>query len=182
MLGPLSPMSSLTSVPVGLAEVLESDCHYVFDLWDSLRGERFAPTWREYDLLRLPSIVIGHVRVVDVRTDPFDLVYRFWGTGLVSVLGSERSGKSLLDVSSARVAEAVDEYRKVIETRAPYCFVYDAKTTLQSAPLFAPAIRLPFSDDGDTVSNVLGYADFRASSEKWREVFRKGDDLRDAVL
>lgn len=172
---------SITSLPVDLAVVLESRCRHVFELWEKLRGNRFAPAWREFDFLCLPPDEIAHIRVVDVRDDPFDLVYRFWGTGLVAILGSERTGKSLLDVSSPRVADAVAEYRQVIEARAPYAFIYDAKTTRQTLPLFAPAIRLPFSDDGKTVTQVLGYSDFQSNSDRWVEVFRNSGAIRGNV-
>ncbi len=167
----LFPATDFTSVRVSVAKVLESNCRLVYELWDSLRGNNFAPSWKDFDLQRLPAHVIAFTRVVDVLHAPFDLKYRFWGTGLVTVLGQERTGKSLTTLPVARVPQAIAEYKIVIQEKAPYALVYNAKTTKPAAPLYAPAIRLPLSDNGKTVDKVITYADFDADQDKWLGVF-----------
>ena len=165
----------LSSREVSLQEILETDCRYLYEKWDSQRGNDFAPSWRSFELLDLPTHVIPFCRVVDVLRDPFDLVYRFWGTGLVKVLGADRSGKSLLQLDVSRVAEATKEYQTVIERQAPFYYVYDAKTSkgLYFNPVFAPAIRLPLTDDGETVDKIISYVDFNTDSDVWQKVFEE---------
>ncbi len=162
----------LVSRRVPLEEVLETDCKHIFDLWDSLRGDRFAPSWREFDLKLLPPQVISFSRVLDVHHDPFDLIYRFWGTGLVNLLGEERTGKSLVHYQAVRVPQVVAEFETVIQERAPCCFIYDAKTSKVTTPLYSPAIRVPLSDDGDAVHNVLAYTDFQTDHDRWQQAFK----------
>ncbi len=165
------PALDFTSVRVPVATVLESNCRLVYELWDSLRGSNFAPSWKGFDLQRLPPQTISFTRVVDVLHTPFDLKYRFWGTGLVTVLGDERTGKSFAKLPAGRVTQAIAEYEIVIREKKPYALVYNAKTTKPAMPLYAPAIRLPLTDNGETVDKIITYADFNADQNKWLGVF-----------
>lgn len=168
----LFPATEFSSVRVSIATVLDSYCRLVFELWDSLRGNDFAPSWKDFDLPRLPPHIISFVRVVDVHHAPFDLTYRFWGTGLVRALGGERTGKSLINLSGSRVAKATVEYESVIQEKAPYALVYNAKANRpETSPIYAPAIRLPLTDDGEMVDMVLTYTDFGADQDKWLGIF-----------
>ena len=92
------PAADYTSVLVSVAKVLDSNCRFLYEKWDSLCGSDFAPSLKEIDLPRLPSNIIPFIRVVDVSHAPFDLTYRFWGTGLANRLGSKRTGTSLADL------------------------------------------------------------------------------------
>jgi hypothetical protein len=44
--------------------------------------------------------------VVDVCLDPFDIHYRYWGTGLVRMLCHDRTGHRLSTMSLKRVPQA----------------------------------------------------------------------------
>ncbi len=156
---------------ISVATVLESNCRLVYELWASLRGNNFAPSWKDFDLQRLPPHAISFTRVVDVLHAPFDLKYRFWGTGLVTMLGDERTGKSLAKLPANRVKQAIAEYEIVIQEKAPYALVYNAKTTRPAMPLYAPAIRLPLTDNDETVDKIIAYADFDADQDKWLGIF-----------
>ena len=61
----------------------------------------------------------------------------------------------------------MDEYKTVVEDKAPYALIYNATTSKNAYPLYAPAIRLPLMDDGETVNIIVAYADFQADQEKW---------------
>jgi hypothetical protein len=113
------------------------------------------------------------VRVVDIELDPFDIRYRFWGTGLVRVLGHDRTGKKLSELQLTRVAEAMAEFRTVVEERAPYALIYNATTSKRTGTLYAPAIRLPIMDDGETVTKVVALTDFNADQSKWRRMLEE---------
>ena len=52
----------------------------VLGYWNSLRGDRFASTWEEFDFLALGPHFIPYLTVVDVHREPLDFVFRFWGT------------------------------------------------------------------------------------------------------
>ncbi len=163
--------TDLMSQRVSVDDILESDCRFLYEIWNSLRDGRSLPRWEDFELQLLPARVIAYVRVVDVHSDPFDLVYRFWGTGLVEMLGEERTGKSLTQLPAARAPQAVVEYETVIRERVPFAFIYNAKTAKPVMPLFTPAIRLPFSDGGDAVEKIVTYSDLHTDRDKWRRFY-----------
>ncbi len=38
-------------------------------------------------------------------------------------------------------------------------------------PLYVPAIRLPLTDNDETVDKIIAYADFDADQDKWLGIF-----------
>ncbi len=164
------PATTHTAVRIPVADVMESNCRALFEYWDGLRGQRLAPSWPEFRLDHLDPKVIPFIRVVDILADPFDIRYRYWGTGLVRVLGSERTGQTLSSLPLSRVPQAIREYKAVTEQKAPFAIIYNATTSNGSLPLIVPALRLPLMNDGVTVDKVVAYADFDADQEKWRRL------------
>jgi len=161
------PATTQTVVRTSVADVLESNCREVFEYWDHLRGQRLAPSWSEFHLEELSPRTIPYIRVVDVDLRAFDIRYRYWGTGLVRVLGQDRTGRTLSGLPLSRAKQALDEYKTVVEDKAPYALIYNATTSKNAYPLYAPAIRLPLMDDRETVNIIVAYADFQADQEKW---------------
>jgi hypothetical protein len=156
---------------VAFEDVSHTGCGEVHRYWDVLRGGRLAPAWEELDLLSLPADIIPHVRVVDVIDGGADFHYRYWGTGLVDVCNGERSGQSLFEKTNPRREVAISEYRRVVDTRAPYYYVYNANWRDHQADLHAPAARFPLSSDGESVDKVLSYVDFRQDRASWKRFF-----------
>lgn len=76
-----------------------------------------------------------YFRVVDVCLDPFDIHYRYWGTGLVRMLCHDRTGHRLSTMSLKRVPQAFAEYRTMIEEKAPFALIYNATTSRNASPL-----------------------------------------------
>ncbi len=173
----MEPFVSVASVGVPLETVLESGCAGLYDYWNGIRGSRFAPTWREFELPDLPASVVRYVHVLDVKHDPFDLVVRFWGTGLTNVLYFDRTGESLFTTNmgyldEARRNQVIEDFSIVIETREPFPFLWDASSSREhAAKLVVPSLRVPISDDGETVSHVATYFDFTDKRPDWERLF-----------
>ena len=170
---------SVSSVRVSLQEITDSDCLDIYQYWDSLRGNRFAPSWEDFDLSRLPSNCIRYTHVVDVSRDPFDVTFRFWGTGLTDVLYIDRTGLSLLSTNmgyldESRREQVLTDYKAVIESRAPMPFLWDASSTREYAQrLIVPSIRLPLSADNERVNNIVTHFDFaHQKSTLWEDMFK----------
>ena len=165
------------SVRVALEALSASHCRTVYDYWNDLRGDRFAPTWQEFDLWRLHPAVIPFTHVADVRQAPFDIVYRFWGTGMTEVLGYDRTGKSLTSAPMGYLDEdrrrhALADYQEVVATRAPKPFLWDAASARRDRlRLIVPGQRLPLSDDGARVTQVVTTIDFSDTREIWEDLF-----------
>ncbi len=169
---------AVTSIAAELADVRQSLCGVVYDYWQSLRGEAFAPSWAAFDLPELPGDCVRFTHVVDVHRDPFDIRFRFWGTGLTDVLYFDRTGQSLLTtdmgyLNEERRTQVLADYGTVIENRAPYPFLWDAAASgSRPRQLIVPTLRLPLSDDGETVSHIVTHFDFTDTRPIWEEMFR----------
>lgn len=169
---------AVTSVHVPLEKIMDSGCREMFDHWNRVRGERFAPSWQSFDLISLPANLIRYTHVVDISDDPFDVTFRFWGTGLSDVLYFDRTGQSLLSTNMGylderRREQVLADYRTVIATREPMPFLWDASATREHARrLIVPSIRLPLSQDGERVTNIVTHFDFASQkSDVWEKMF-----------
>lgn len=156
-------------------ESLESaEFHQVLDLWEQLRGDRFAPSWRAADLMRLPGKIVPFICIADVQTEPEDYIYRFWGTGHTEVKGIDNTGKSVAAHDPEELGQAIfGEYRRVVSERVPLAFRHDLYPELRHAAMYQDTIRLPLSADGETVTQVLSYADWRSRWEEWQRIFQE---------
>ncbi|MGJ3261394.1 MAG: hypothetical protein ACFE0S_17470 [Rhodospirillales bacterium] len=157
---------------------MNSGCSEIYDHWNAVRGARFAPDWTGFDLIRQPANLVRYTHVVDVSADPFDVTFRFWGTGLTEVLYFDRTGHSLRTtpmgyLDERRREQVMADYRTVVETREPMPFLWDASSTREHARrMVVPSIRLPLSWDGENVTNIVTHFDFAAQkSSQWQELF-----------
>lgn len=127
--------------------------------WRTLGSPNTLPSWRDIDMVALPPDVLPLVTVVDIdwsrgTVDADALAYRFWGTGHVRAKNIERTGSRISEHSN-RTPVVEGEYLKVIEHRQPMAF---RKNILIENPLRAvlqTSVRLPLSNDGVRVDNVL---------------------------
>ena len=60
-----------------LSGELFPDLYECQEIWDRVRGERFAPSWSELDFLSFPINMISSLYLVDVLTAPLDFRYNF---------------------------------------------------------------------------------------------------------
>lgn len=164
-------VENFTSHEVGIDEIMRTRCGAAYDYWDGLRHGRFAPAWGEFKLIDLPPAVIPDMRVVDVVDDGRDFAYRFWGTGLSTVRKLDRTGMCLSEIDAQRRASAMDEYRKVLETRACIAYVCNVRPGEDRPSLHAPAIRMPLSSDGKTVDKIVSLTDFTADEREWQRYY-----------
>ena len=77
-MGMTKPMPS-DSVEIPVEEVAFPSLLRFVAHWNSVRGEAFAPTWDEFDVMTLDLTLIPRLVIVDVIPDPLDFVFRFWG-------------------------------------------------------------------------------------------------------
>lgn len=169
---------AVSSVHVTMTDVMESGCRIIYEHWNKVRGERFAPSWRAFDLIHQPANLIRYTHVVDISTDPFDVTFRFWGTGLSDVLYFDRTGQSLLTTNMGYLDEhrrdqVLADYKTVIQSRVPMPFLWDASVTRESARrMIVPSIRLPLSQDNERVTSIVTHFDFASQkTDIWEAMF-----------
>lgn len=152
--GPISEDVALTS--------LTADLKAVYKNWDTLRGAAFALSWQQFDLMDLPPRLIPTTMVVDIKDDMKQNTYRFWGSGLTNIHGREMTGKCPYDLQPPSLgerllAEHMDTIQRRSATARRMSFV-TARGSLHHQEL----LRLPLSDDGDVIQQLVVVVDYPA--------------------
>ncbi len=127
----------------------------VLDYWDSRRGNLFAPNWGQFKLDELPPQAVPWCSVLDVKHEPLDFVFRFWGSGRAQVLGQEVTGKSLTSVVDSNIAKSTfDQNVMTMEQRVPLFFDTVAAPEYGDKVSYG-VLRLPLSSDGTNVDKIF---------------------------
>jgi len=140
--------------------------------WNEMRGERFAPSWREFDWNRIPSQIIPFFTVVDIGRDPASATYRFFGTALTRAHGHDMTGRSPLELEPADMGQSFfEQYLEVAGKREPLLYTSVLHERAGRSAIAETALRLPFSKDGETVTQIVNFADLRKDFEAARKKF-----------
>jgi hypothetical protein len=124
--------------------------------WDGARRGRPMPARADLDPLEMKPWLPGLI-LVDVKRNPFRLVYRLVGERSVEVRGFSPTGKTVEEGFHGTVlAEVLENYRLVVEEKK---LVYDWDSLPSASGLLCNAgvLLLPLSSDGDTVDMVVAY-------------------------
>jgi len=154
---------------IGFAQVdgLDPKLSVLLDHWNSIRVEAFAPPWAAFDWDSVPPSLIPHCAVVDVQQNPLNFVYRFWGTGRAALQGGDITGKSVLQFMPAAIAQkAMSEYLTVLDARAPIRIDTSGLKNLVDTEHDYQFLRLPFSDDGKDIHQILSVGSYDQASMK----------------
>ena len=136
----------------------------IFQYWDTRRGERAMPQRRDFDPIDLPKHLPGII-LIDVEGIDEDGIgiyrYRVVGTAEVSNRGYDPTGKLVTEgYFGPSLPEVVDDYETVRQTRSflyePIEFIADDYKVIDEL-----SIVLPFSEDGETVSQILVFSERR---------------------
>ena len=146
----------------------------VLRVWNDLRkNEAFAPAWSVAELLKFPASTIPYFTVVEAHGSPREFPYRFWGTGHVDVKGIDYTGRAPAEHQPEEHGDAIDrEFHMVANERQALAFVHDLRPQADLTSLFQECLRLPFSNDGVTVTHVVSYSDWQTENEKWKRFFK----------
>lgn len=127
--------------------------------WNEIRGSSFAPKWFDFDLLRLPMALLPYTIVTDMHFDEGYVRYRYYGSGIADLHGFELTNRTSNDLEPAGLREhIVGQYRDVAEARKPLLFATEI-VVKQGLRLRHLVLRLPLSNDGETVTNVVTFED-----------------------
>jgi hypothetical protein len=142
-----------------IAQIASPRIHRLFSYWQhqQVRGGKLpgrgdvAP-----DQIRdlLPNIMI-----VDVERDPLRFRYRLVGTRVVEYNGFEFTGRYLGEIGWAEEQALFDSYAEVVTRCRPSFGALDWKL-LQGRLGRCEFARLPLSEDGATVSQILAIEDY----------------------
>lgn len=155
--------------PIEVADIADPTLQEAYQYWAKVRGDVWAPSWNEIDLMALPVSLVPNVTVVDVVYNPLDFVYRFFGTGAVRVHKGEYTGKSITELPPPEYAEILIQQNKLVQkTRKPCGFVVEAPIGIRSLVWFE-VIRMPLSDNGEQVDGIMSCIRYGEATDKMKE-------------
>lgn len=153
-------------------DILTEDQQKVLEYWESIKGDRFAPSWQEFDLMKIPHRLLPFTHISDVIEAGKDFFFRFYGTNLAEIHCGELTGKTTLDIQPPLLANAVrNSFSAVLEAKAPVASI--AEIDPQNLTTFQVVVRLPLSNDGLTVTGIATVAEYRRSVADARQVIEE---------
>ncbi len=159
-----------------MADVVSVQLCAAIDHWNAIRGSLFAPKWDVSILSGLHNALVPYCNVIDTAPAEPPFSYRFFGTGLARMHTFELTNKTTDSVEPEGFRNlCLDQYRMVIEHKAP--LVFHNMIPARTAELFRPytMVRLPLSDDGTRVSNILTVEEARDNPHETWERYRDAD-------
>lgn len=127
----------------------------VYAYWRDIKGNRIAPTWAEFDMMKIPPSLLRSTLVKDVEQYPLAFRYRFYGTHFVRLWHREYTGKTTDEMESQILATAIRKsLEQYIEQKQPKFYLLGGKFA-EKMKKFQIQLRLPLSDDGQTVTNIV---------------------------
>lgn len=130
-----------------------------FGVWEGKRRGKFAPAWGDIQFFDFEIPMIPKMVLADIDGGEGLGFYRFCGTGVALFDPHDYTNRRIGSIGSGDFADLgpknVDQYRRVVEGRAPLYFVlhHEAKDW---GFQYEGNLRLPMSSDGETVDQVLG--------------------------
>lgn len=122
--------------------------------WTGKRGDREMPARQDIDPADFKSL-LPSVLLVDISYSPLRFRYRVFGTALVELYRREMTGKFVDAITSTGLrAVASAAYEEIVSSRAP---VFNSlEFVVDDRRLRYDRVLMPLSNDGKTVSMVLG--------------------------
>ncbi len=128
--------------------------------WRELRGDRTFPSFEDVDPQAIPEIW-ANVFVLDLAGNLDDPLFRLAGDSFAASTGSPLRNIRISEAPKNSLAEqSVSYYREVIERGVPISRGGEFTKADGTRVLYRGVI-LPMSDDGATISGLLGAANCR---------------------
>ncbi|MEQ8665475.1 MAG: PAS domain-containing protein [Rhodospirillales bacterium] len=144
------------------------------NVWNMARGDRFAPRCSDIDLLAFPPRLVPLIYLVDVERNPLKFRYRFIGTRVCEFEGQDYTGHCVNELQPAAVGAAVQrEFERYLDNPEPtfFAMLVDEQNFLPHVFSVYGGVRVPLSDGGGTVSQILGLAQFETDHKHLRKYY-----------
>ena len=143
----------LTTIP--LEQIDTPEFLRALKLWETWRGIRSAPYWKDVSLVRFPPSLLPLATVVDVIDGGEDYRYRYWGSELTRLFKREETGHFL---SSHVVPQSEDiryrQFNAVVASGRPILFatVFEKFQGVMAQKL---NLRLPTTEENSDVDKII---------------------------
>lgn len=137
-------------------DLIDGDLAKALDYWRSLTLDDRAPSWSEFDLMKLPLSLIPKCHVCDAVDGGKDFLCRFWGTGVTDLVGDDMTGKliSTMSPSTQFVDTMIREMRVTITSKEPRLLSSHLHHQYGSS-IFQILLRLPLANQHGEVAHCL---------------------------
>ena len=135
--------------------------------WNDVSGAAFAPRWSDFHLHELPARVLPYVLVLDVVGEPVEFIYRYWGSGHTQYHRRDYTGKPLTAMAAWSATLLTQQYMAVLEARRPLVFL----NTYEGVENPMRSLRMPLSDDGETITQMFAFVGRRGVTEDMKTLF-----------
>lgn len=123
--------------------------------WRDQGGQTLTCSWRDFDLLSLPSSLLPSTLVIDVYPDMDLNRYRYWGTRMTAVHGYDMTGLCPYDVEPEELAAVIRrQHKRTMEEKVPSADFFEFERS-NGVIQTHKTLRLPLSNDGRTVSQIV---------------------------
>jgi hypothetical protein len=148
------------AVTLDLAEITSPRIHRLYAYWQNQRQRRGGAPPRRGDIA--PDQIrdlLANIMIVDVERDPMRFRYRLVGTRVVEYNGVEFTGRYLGEIGWPEEQDLIESYAEVVNTGQPFfgSLAWELVTGAVGRCEFA---RLPLSEDGEIVSQILAMEDY----------------------
>ena len=150
-------------------------------IWEAARDGRFAPSWKELEFSSFPAKIIPYMYLIDVQQEPARFKYRFIGTKVCELEGQDYTNRFVHDLQPRALASAaVCEFRKFAKNPKPVFFMMVANKAGHRRYLYDVygGVRLPLSNDGKTLNQIIALAQFGHENEELIKHFYETDSSR----
>ena len=143
-----------------VSEITSPRIHRLYSYWQDQQRRRSGAPPRRGDIA--PDEIrdlLPNIMIVDVERDPLRFRYRLVGTRVVEYNGLEFTGRYLGEIGWPEEQDLFDSYAEVVNTRRPF-FGSLAWELVTGGVGRCEFVRLPLSQDGETVSQILAMEDY----------------------
>lgn len=161
-------MFEIKNACIPVEDLAAPELRELLSYWQSLRGDRFAPSWTEVELIDMPAKLLPYLTVVEVRHAPLDFVYSFYGTGHMALKARDLTGRSIMEaLPNENTPIVLEQYRRTLEARKPLAFrrIVTSPVPDKGNNPTQHTLRVPLSADGEGVQWIMSLSDLRNSPE-----------------
>jgi hypothetical protein len=127
----------------------------VYAYWQRICGDHHMPQWTNFHLDELPPKALPWCTVVDIKYDPLDYIYRFYGTLRREMQGAEYTGLSVKTIQPPSFAEkACKELDYVLERKASVHIVTSSPQP-PASPIVYDILRVPICNKEQVITQIL---------------------------
>lgn len=135
---------------------LPDDLDVVFRYWQELSADGRMPAWGDFDMMRIPASALPFTIVKDIEWPGPKFRYRYYGSGVARMSGSDQTGLTTEDILNADLSNAVAKsLAEYLPLASPICYRVISKSGQNSGGPVQYQLRLPLAVDGENMDCIV---------------------------